>query len=166
MQAVDVHRMLPGSAVRVACFLAFWLVIYGFDPLGLLVGIGAALVATAASLRLLPPGGHALRPLALARLVLRFLVGSIRGGIDVAWRALHPQMPLRPGFVAYKPSLAAGPARSAFCTVTGLLPGTLPAGHDENGNILIHCLDMNQPVVEQLAAEEAAFRQALGGGNG
>src|SRR5262245_24183804 len=103
MQAVDVHRMLPGSAVRVASFLRFWLVIYGFDPLGLLVGIGAALVATAASLRLLPPGGHELRLLALARLVLRFLVGSIRGGIDVAWRALHPQMPLRPGFVAYKP---------------------------------------------------------------
>jgi multicomponent Na+:H+ antiporter subunit E len=43
-----------------------------------------------------------------------------------------------------------------------LLPGTVPSGSDERGRVLIHCLDVEQPVAAQLAAEEALFVRAIG----
>jgi multicomponent Na+:H+ antiporter subunit E len=100
---------------------------------------------------------------AFARLCLRFLPQSIRAGIDVAWRALDPRLPLRPGIVLYRSSLPPGPTRSAFCTVMSLLPGTLPCGPQDDGSLVIHCLDVTQPVAEQLAAEEVLLVEAVGG---
>jgi len=99
-------------------------------------------------------------------LVLRFLRQSVGAGIDVAWRALDPRMPLRPGFVVYRPQLPPGATRNAFCTMMSLLPGTLPCGPDESGGLVVHCLDVAQPVVEQLATEEALLVRALGGAHG
>jgi multicomponent Na+:H+ antiporter subunit E len=81
--------------------------------------------------------------------------------VDVARRALDPRLPLRPGFVAYPVRFAPGPTRNAFTTLTSLLPGTVPTG-DDGGQLVYHCLDVDQPVVSQLAAEEAALSRALG----
>jgi multicomponent Na+:H+ antiporter subunit E len=148
--------------VRTTGFLGFWLILFGLGPADLVVAVFAALVATWVSLRLLPPGEFRFRPVALAEFVLRFLYKSIVAGIDVAWRALDPRLPLRPGFVVYHTHLPPGMTRNAFCTETSLLPGTLPCGSDEKGGLVIHCLDVTQPVVEQLAAEEALFTRAFG----
>jgi multicomponent Na+:H+ antiporter subunit E len=147
---------------RTAGFLAFWLILSGFDPITLLVGALAAVIATWTSLRLLPPGRWSFRPWALTQLVLRFLRQSIGAGIDVAWRALDPRLPVRPGFVVYQTHLPPGPMRNAFCTMTSLLPGTLPSGTDETGGLVIHCLDITQPIAQQLAREEALLVQAIG----
>jgi multicomponent Na+:H+ antiporter subunit E len=155
--------LLGGLPARAAFFLAFWLILYGVKSADLLIGIIAAIIATWASRRLIPPGRGRLRPIPLVRLVLRFLRQSIVAGIDIAWRALDPRMPLRPGFVIYQSRFPVGPMQNTFCTMTGLLPGTLPCGSDENGDLVIHCLDVSQPVLEQLAAEEAVLRQVLGG---
>ena len=91
---------------------------------------------------------------------LRFLCQSVVAGADVARRALDPRMPLQPGFLAYPVSFPPGIARNAFATLTSLLPGTVPAG-DENGQLVYHCLDVDQPVASQLAAEEAALTRAI-----
>jgi multicomponent Na+:H+ antiporter subunit E len=161
---IDTARYaLGGSPARAAFFFVFWLILYGAKPSGLLVGVAAAILAAWASTRLLPPGHARLRPIALVRLVLRFPLQSIIAGIDVARRALDPRLPLRPGFVVYQPRLPSGPTRNAFCTIMGLLPGTLPSGSDEKGDLVIHCLDVGQPVIERLAAEETALQQVLGG---
>ena len=152
--------------VRTAGFLGFWLILFGLGPADLVVAALAAVGATWVSLRLLPPGQFKVRPVALTEFVLRFLYKSIAAGIDVAWRALDPRLPLRPGFVAYHTHLPPGLTRSAFCAETSLLPGTLPCGSDEKGGLAIHCLDVTQPVVEQLVAEEALFTRALGGSRG
>jgi multicomponent Na+:H+ antiporter subunit E len=73
-------------------------------------------------------------------------------------------MPLRPGFVTYAPMLPAGTPRDAFCALASLLPGTLPVDTDADGALLIHCLDVRQPVAAQLAKEEALFARAIGHG--
>ena len=158
--------MLRVILARVVGFLAFWIIVAGIDPVDLVVGVLAAIVATWVSLRLLPPGTIRLRPIALAKLVLRFLYQSVGAGVDVAWRALDPRLPLQPGYVIYRPRLPPGTMRNAFCTMTSLLPGTLPSGSDESGGLIVHCLDETQPVIEQLAAEEALLIKALGGTNG
>jgi multicomponent Na+:H+ antiporter subunit E len=151
--------------VRTAGFLGFWLILLGVGAANIVVAALAALAGAWVSLRLLPPGEFQLRPVALTELVLRFLYKSIVAGIDVAWRALDPRLPLRPGFVVYHTNLPPGLTRSAFCIETSLLPGTLPCGSDEKGGLAIHCLDLTQPVVQQLTAEEALFTRALGGTN-
>jgi multicomponent Na+:H+ antiporter subunit E len=142
-------------------FFGFWLILSEFSAVDVLVGALAALIAALVSRRLMPPGRWTLRPVVLAGLAVRFLRQSIWAGIDVAWRALDPRLPLRPGFVSYRPQLPPGPARNAFLTMMSLLPGTLPCGPDEEGGLAVHCLDVSQPVVEQLAVEETAFSRAV-----
>ncbi|MGA8969647.1 MAG: Na+/H+ antiporter subunit E [Pseudolabrys sp.] len=158
--------MLRVVLARVMGFLAFWVIIAGTNPADLLAGVLAAIIATGVSLRLLPPKTIRLRPIALAKLVLRFLYQSIYAGVDVAWRALDPRLPLQPGYVIYRSRLPPGTMRNAFCTMTSLLPGTLPSGTDESGGLIVHCLDETQPVTEQLAVEEALLVKAIGGANG
>ncbi len=55
-----------------------------------------------------------------------------------------------------------GRSRNAFYALSSLLPGTLPTGTDENGALLVHCLDVGQPIAANLAAEETLFIRALG----
>jgi multicomponent Na+:H+ antiporter subunit E len=42
------------------------------------------------------------------------------------------------------------------------MPGTLPAGTDESGRLIYHCLDVEQPVLQELGQEEAQLVAALG----
>jgi multicomponent Na+:H+ antiporter subunit E len=159
--------MSAGAAgARAAAFLALWVTLAGIDPGDLPAVILAVGGATWASLRLLPPGAWRLRPAALAGLALRFLRQSVVAGADVAGRALHPRLRVRPGLVTYRPDLPAGPARDAFCVLTSLVPGTVPAGANESGALVVHCLDVGQPVGAQLGAEEAMLARALGAPRG
>jgi multicomponent Na+:H+ antiporter subunit E len=136
--------------------------ISGTNTADLPVGLAAVAAATWTSLRLLPAEGSWPRPQFLAALALRFGRQSVVSGADVAWRALNPRLQLRPGFVFYPLRLPPGGARSAFCALSSLLPGTLPTGTGEDGALVVHCLDVNQPVVANLAAEEDLFIRALG----
>jgi multicomponent Na+:H+ antiporter subunit E len=90
----------------------------------------------------------------------RFLWQSLVAGVDVARRAFDPRLPLNPGLVVYRPQLPPGSARSLFTAYTSLLPGTVPCG-DGDGGVVYHCLDISQPIVEQLAAEEARLSRAI-----
>jgi multicomponent Na+:H+ antiporter subunit E len=151
------------SMVRTVGFLALWIMLSGGDPADLPTGLVAALAAAWASLRLLAPGTGRMQPAALTKLMLRFLRQSVVAGVDVARRALDPRLPIHPGFVVYPMGLPPGPARNACTSLMSLSPGTVPTGLDNNGALLIHCLDIEQPVAAQLAAEEALLVQAIGG---
>jgi len=152
-------------ATRTAGFFCLWLVIAGASARDLPMGLATAAAATWASLLLLPPVTSRPRPIAMARLILRFLAQSVLGGLDVARRAFDPRLPLRPGFVLFPTHLAPGPARNAFCTLESLLPGTLPAGSNDRGALVIHCLDVDQPILAQMVADETLFVEALGLGD-
>jgi multicomponent Na+:H+ antiporter subunit E len=145
------------AALRALGFLILWVVVTGGNPADLIAGAVAALVASWASLHLLRPGTSRVRPAALVRLVLHFLLQSVVAGVDVARRALDPRLPLNPGFVAYPTHLPPGLGRNMFTALTSLLPGTVPTGSAGKGGLLIHCLDVGQPVAAQLAKEEALF---------
>ena len=148
------------AIARGAGFIGLWVVLIGLDPVDLAVGVFAAAAATWTSLRLLPPEAGRVRFAVLVALLPRFLWQSVVAGVDVARRAFHPRVPLRPDFVAYPVNLPRGQARNAFETITSLLPGTVPCGDDAQ-TIVYHCLDVGQPVVEQLAADERAYGRAL-----
>jgi multicomponent Na+:H+ antiporter subunit E len=158
----NISSGLP-AVIRSLVFLGIWFALYGPDVAALPVGLGAAAAATWTSLRLLPPGSFHPRPASLFVLALRFVWQSVAAGIDVARRALEPRLRLRPGFVAYPIRMRPSPARSTFLSMASLLPGTLPTGLDETGALVVHCLDTEQPVVPQMAAEETRLIRALGG---
>ena len=159
---------LRPAIVRAVGFLGVWVVLSGYALADLLPGAGAALAATWVSTRLLPPGPNRAQPLALAKFALRFLSQSVLAGADVARRALDPQLPLHLGFIRYAPGLPSGAGRNVFTALMSLLPGTVPVGSDQSGALVIHCLDIRQPVTAQLATEEALLVRVMGGpaGNG
>jgi multicomponent Na+:H+ antiporter subunit E len=148
------------TASRAVWFFCLWLVLAGADSADIPAAVAAIIAATWASLRLLEPSTSRRSVRAIGKLVLLFLYHSVVAGADVARRALDPRLPLRPGFVAYSTRLPSGIRRNVFTTLTSLLPGTVPTG-EENGQLVYHCLDTGQPVVAELAAEEAALVRAL-----
>ena len=159
------RRWRLATAMRACAFLALWVVLIGAGPGDLVVGVFTAAAATWVSVRLLSPGTIPLRPMAVPSLALRFAWMSVVAGWDIARRALDPRLPVRPGFVVYPVGFARGPMRNVFTTLTSLLPGSVPAGEDGDA-LLYHCLDVEQPVAAQLAAEEAVLSRALRGAPG
>ena len=153
-------RTRLAALLRWAAFFALWVILTRAAVGDLAFGAIAAAAGSWASLRLLPPGPERLRFMALVPLAGRFLWQSVVAGWDVARRVFDPRLPIKPGFVSYPVGFAPGPARNAFTALTSLLPGTVPAGEDD-GRIVYHCLDVDQPVLEQLAAEEAGLRRVI-----
>ena len=152
------------ALARGAGFMGLWVVLIGTSPSDLIAGVLGSAAATWTSLALLPPGPHRVRLTALLSLIPRFLWKSVVAGWDVARRALDPRLPLRTGFVSYPARFRNGPARNAFASYSSLLPGTLPV-EDDGETLIYHCLDIGQPVAAELAAEETALAQVLGGHN-
>ena len=150
------------AAGRALLLFALWLMIAGHDIADLPIGIASAAAATWASLRLLPPSRLRLRLWSLTSFGLHFFKQSIVAGAEVAWLALSPSMPLRSGFITWHSRQRSPSARNAFCALSSLLPGTLPAGSDDEGAVLVHCLDVEQPVADNLTAEEALFGRMIG----
>lgn len=151
--------------VRGVAYFMLWMIMADWQVADIAPGIAAAGLATWVSFLLLPPdpGLAHIRPVAVLRLAVRFVWGSVVAGVDIARRAFSPSLPLKLGYVVYPVALPPGTSRNLFMSVTSLMPGTLPAGSDETGNLIYHCLDVEQPVVMQLAQEEASLVAALGG---
>lgn len=168
MNGPALNRSRRAMFIRGTAYFLLWMVMAGGDLGDVLPGIATAVLAAWASLVLMPPdpGTARVRPMALARIFARFIWGSIVAGIDVARRAFSPSMPLKLGYVSYPVGLPPSAARNLFMAVTSLMPGTLPTGSDESGALVYHCLDVDQPVIEQLEREEALLVAALGGAMG
>ncbi|HTR06700.1 MAG TPA: Na+/H+ antiporter subunit E [Paraburkholderia sp.] len=159
LQDLRVHRRV--ALVRALCFLVLWIILMpSTKTADLLFGLIAMLVATYMSLRLLPPAAGQVRLRALILFVPHFLMQSLLAGIDVARRALHPRMRLQPGIVVYRVGFPPGLARNEFAIITSLMPGSVPVDETEDG-LVYHCLDVTQPVVEQMAEEERRLANVL-----
>lgn len=149
---------------RAIGYFVLWLLLMPSAKLGdLLFGSAAALAAMSLSLRLYEPLHGRLHPGTFLTLVPHFIWQSILAGIDVARRTFAPELRLNLGFVPCPLDFPEGLARNTFSTFTSLMPGTLPCG-EENGVLIYHCLDITQPVVEQLWAEEELMARAITAG--
>ena len=145
-------------------YALLWLLLMpSTKPGDLIFGLAATLAATLLSLRILEPAAGQLHFGSLLVLLPHFVWQSIVAGFDVARRAFDPSLPLRPGFVSCPLGFPEGMARNTFATFTSLMPGTVPCGEDEGG-LIYHCLDVRQPVVEQLWAEEKRLARAVTAG--
>lgn len=131
------QRLLWGA--QCAIILAvIWLALTGFDALAL--GALTVLLGGAAGAWLVPGMPYPWRPLRLLRFTGFFLLSSLQGGFDVAWRALHPRLAIEPGWLRYRLTLPAGQPRTLMVSIMSLLPGTLSADLESDNTLLIHAL--------------------------
>jgi multicomponent Na+:H+ antiporter subunit E len=158
---------------RLMLFFGFWLLLLEPGSLalaevgaGLGVGALAAVAATLLSLRLLPPTRRGPRPWPMLRFLLRFVVQSMRSGVDVARLALDPRLPLAPGLSRQPTTLPDGTSRALFGVLMGQVPGTMTVGAGEHDHLLIHCLHRDRDVAGAYAVDEALFRRMLGDDGG
>lgn len=126
---------------RILLLAATWWALTGGEPAALGVGIVALAVAMLVSTRLSGPLDMKVSPVGLVVLAWWFVVGSLRGGWDVAWRALARRMLLEPHVIRYRTQLAPGAQRRIFSVINTLMPGSLSIdSSDADPELMIHVL--------------------------
>lgn len=148
---------------RVLLLAATWWALTGGEPTGFVVGAAAVLVALIVSARLSGPLDMTVSLVGLASLAWWFVVGSLRGGWDVAWRALARRMPLEPCIIRYRTRLAPGAQRRIFNVINTLMPGSLSIDSpDAEPDLVIHVLvDRGDAFRRELAILEARVARAF-----
>jgi multicomponent Na+:H+ antiporter subunit E len=135
-------------------FAALWAILSGSE--GWSIGVPVIFIATAATSLVTPANRWSLA--GLARFLPYFIWNSLRGGVDVAARALHPGLPIDPAVLRYEMRLDSIEARVLMADTVTLLPGTLSA--DLQGKVLlVHVLNASGPFMERLGTLE----QRVGG---
>lgn len=153
------RRALWTVAVRVGLFAALWWVVTEGAPDAWLVGIPAVLLAAMLSIAQVPSVPFVASE--LLRFVPFFLAHSLRGGADVALRALHPALPIAPTLVDYPLRLPEGLPRVVMLNTLSLLPGTLAV--DVVGDCLhVHVLDGQKACLAELQDVEARVARLFG----
>ena len=76
--------------------------------------------------------------------------------VNVAYRVLHPAMPIRPGIVRARTGLRTASARTALANSITLTPGTLTIDTGDDGTFYIHWINI------ETVDDDAAAKQLLG----
>jgi multicomponent Na+:H+ antiporter subunit E len=156
----SVH-LLRALLWRAALFALLWWAFTDGRPGSWLVGGVSVALATAFSLRLLPPVMTYVSRIGLLRFLLFFFTQSLHGGIQVAWYALRPRLALRPGFHEIALRLPDGIGRVLLANALSLLPGTLSV-ELEGDRLCLHILDEQMPTETEVRTAEIHLAQMLG----
>ncbi|MFW6092868.1 MAG: Na+/H+ antiporter subunit E [Pseudomonadota bacterium] len=128
-----------------------WWVLSGGPAASWIVGAPVTTIAALLSSFMLPALHWSWR--GALRFWAFFLWESLRGGVDVAWRAVHRRLPLNPGTLEHPARMTLPLARVAVANTLCLLPGTLVT--DLGGRwVLIHALDRGSEVRESVVRTE------------
>lgn len=136
---------------RAVLFSALWWTLAGASPSSWWVGVPAIVLALIASVKLFPSKQFVWRNLVV--FVPRFLWRSLLGGVDVAWRALHPARPIAPALLQYPLRLPPGLPQVFMANTVSLLPGTLSATI-EDSVLTVHVLNSRGDIQEELRKVE------------
>lgn len=150
-------------ALRIITFsLIWWVLTQGYFDSWIL-GVPTVILATLMSLHTLPAGDWHwnIHPLGVLRFVLYFLHKTVISSIDVAFRVMHPDMPLKPGLVEYPYRIKGENARVIMANTTSLLPGTLSVELGDN-RLLVHSLDVGADVEGELRLLERRIADMYG----
>jgi len=158
------NRWVTSFATRGLMLSFVWLLLSGSGGAGaLLTGVGVVAAATVASLRIAPPTpGRRLHLRGTARFVPYFVWHSLRGGADVALRALHPRLPLEPRLETFAMGLEGSSARTFFVNVVSLLPGTLSVDVTGGDRLLVHVIGGGGAAEERLRTLERRVGDIFG----
>jgi multicomponent Na+:H+ antiporter subunit E len=86
-----------------------------------------------------------------------FVYYVIKGGLDVAYRVLHPAIPIQPGIVRVRSVLKTETGRTVLACAITLTPGTLTIDVSDDGVFYIHWLNVGS-VEDEVAAKRVLRR--------
>jgi multicomponent Na+:H+ antiporter subunit E len=84
-----------------------------------------------------------------------FFYYVIKANLDVVYRVLHPQMPIRPGIVKIKTELKTESGITALANSITLTPGTLTVDLTDDGYMYVHWINVKSDDVEQASKQIA-----------
>lgn len=145
--------------LRLGTFALIWWILSNGEASSWWFGIPAILLALIASIALVPPLN--LIWYECFRFIPFFLKNSLIGGIDVAWRAFHPRLPIAPDLIEYPLTLPQGLAQVFMANTVNLLPGTLSAALDGN-TLKVHVLDSQKDFLSELNTVEQHVARIFG----
>lgn len=148
-------------ALRALVLAAGWWILTEGGPTVPVFGALVVLVALIAGLALPSPPPPAWRLLGLLRFAFVFVIRSVRGGVDVAWRALSPRVRIAPSVMEYSLRLPDGAARNLFLGTLSSMPGTLAVAC-EGQRLELHVIAARREIADELAALEASIADAAG----
>ena len=152
---------VSGIAWRILLLAVLWWLITLGRTDAWLVGLPAVVLAALASVALGNNRYAGFSPAALPAFVILFLRDSVRGGLDVAWRTLGPDLRVAPGFLRYRLRVDHPAARVLLINCIGLLHGTLAADL-EGDHAELHLLDTGVDPAPQLRQLEQAIARLFG----
>lgn len=147
-----------GMLLSFCAWLGLWALLGRGE--GWAFGIPVAAAATFATIRL-QLNWRPLRLSALAAVFGIFLRELFSGGWDVARRALHPRMPIAPGWQTFNMKSRNPRVRLLLSAMIGLLPGTLSSDYD-GFTLHIHALDQQQNWEDTVVHLESLLSRLLG----
>ena len=150
---------LRSGCLRAVLFALLWWILTDGATDSWLVGTPVILFAALVSVLLLPPSSWSL--MGVARFVPFFLWRSLYGGVDVAKRALHPQLPISPALFDHHWRLPPGLPRVLMTNTVSLLPGTLSAELGAN-SLQVHVLDKRKDFLSELEKVEQRVAAMFG----
>lgn len=161
MKSVKPSPSIVRNIIYTIVFALIWLVLSNGELESWWIGIPAIVICVGVSMLLPTPWPWRWQVIGVIRFTPFFLGESFRSGVEVAYRALHPDMPLDPVLLYYPLRLPEGLARISFANAISLLPGTLSAELAEN-HIVIHALDGSKEIVPKLELLELRIADFFG----
>lgn len=133
--------MKSGIASFILSFVVWLLLCWSVDWQHLLVGLLVSLFVTYFTRDLFTKDllKFTTRPLLAISYFLLLVWKIIKANLDVAYRVIHPKLPIRPGIVKVKTRLRSEVALTYLANSITLTPGTFTVDIDqENGYLYIH----------------------------
>lgn len=133
--------------VSLALLLVAWIMLTAsFHYQELMAGVLVTLALAVILNSILPHGGKGNVFLGILRSIWFLLIlfkEMIVANLDVAYRVLHPRMPIRPGIIEVKPGLKSDMGKLLLSNSITLTPGTLSMDWDGE-SLFIHWINVNE----------------------
>lgn len=144
------------SAVCFLVVLALWLLLFWNVHWSVLLVGGGVAVLVSALLARFPAGIEKLLDLRrwffAAVYLPYFLYYCMKANLDVAFRVIHPDVPIRPGIVKVRTSLTSEMAKTFLANSITLTPGTLTIDIDGQ-DLYVHWINIKVDDPEKRFAE-------------
>jgi multicomponent Na+:H+ antiporter subunit E len=151
-------RFLATTAVM----FAFWLLLSGYlDGFHIVTGLISSMLVAYLSADLLFPGTtpfgtRAVRMARFAAYLPWLFYKIVTANFDVAYRVLHPRMPIDPRIIRFKTDLKDDMAIASLANSITLTPGTVTIEASKNGEFVVHAI--SKEAADELLTGEMAKR--------
>jgi multicomponent Na+:H+ antiporter subunit E len=139
---------------RLLVFSLLWAVLTGLLWRDLVIAGSGVFAAALLSHFLRPQRALEMRWRHLPALAAYFMRASVQGGIDIAYRALAPSMPIDPDLLEFESRLRNDTSLVLFAWMISLMPGTAAVCLGSGGKLTVHLVHREKYGEESLRVLE------------